>query len=230
MNEVKVAKQAINHQREEALRDAFLGMVRSPDGDFGALDRLGQASSDLESLQSIISNLKLSEQGKLAFETYPRLGEVKLEQLAALPPNSLGFAYAEHMQSNGLKPLSIKPSNNDYEFLGAHLTETHDIWHVVTGFNTNILGELKLEALYVSQFPHSRFWLALVTKNLLKTVLHDIEKSTEYMDELTEGWTTGKYAKPLFGIDWKTLWAKPLHQIREDLNLKSFYNLMKSAE
>ncbi len=207
-------------QREEILLSAFLEMVRASDGDFGVIDRLAQASSDLESLQLVINFLASNPQGKSAFERYPRVGEVDLERLALLPTDTLGYAYANHMIQNGLKPLKIKPSTNNYEFLGAHITETHDIWHVVTGFNTSIIGEIQLEAFYVSQLQFSRFWLALIAKNLLKTVVYDIEHSTEYMDAIAEGWMLAKPAKPLFGIDWKTLWQSSLNDIRDSLNIK----------
>lgn len=206
-------------QREEALLSAFLEMVRSPDGDFGVIDRLGAASADLESLQLLIQFLSNHPQGKSAFENYPRVGEVDLEQLALLPSNTLGYAYSQHMLKNNLKPLQIKPSSNSYEFLSAHLSETHDIWHVVIDADTSITGELKLEAFYVSQLPFSRFWLALVTKNLLKSVLYDIERSTEYMDAIAQGWILAKQAQPLFGIDWKLLWERSLHEIRNSLNI-----------
>jgi ubiquinone biosynthesis protein COQ4 len=210
-----------NPKREEMLLEAFLEMVRSPDGDFGVIDRLSQTSSDLGSLQMIIKALTNHPQGKAAFENYPRIGEVDLEQLALLPSETLGYAYANHMLQNGLKPLKIKPSNNDYEFLGAHITETHDIWHVVTGFNTNIIGEIQLEAFYVLQLQASRFFLALLTKNLLKTVIDDIERSVDCMDAIADGWVMAKQAKPLFGIDWKTLWSKPLNEVRDALNIKT---------
>ncbi|WP_271253961.1 Coq4 family protein [Pseudanabaena sp. Chao 1811] len=216
MTELLDAKQ----QREEALLSAFLEMVRSPDGDFGVIDRLAIASADSESLQLMIQSLSSHSQGKLAFETYPRVGEVDLEQLAILPKHTLGYAYAQHMFKNNLKPLQIKPSNNDYEFLGAHITETHDIWHVITGFETTIIGEIQLEAFYVSQMRFSRFWLALITKNLLKTVVYDIERSTEYMDAVSQGWLLAKHAQPLFGIDWKLLWEKPLTELRDSLNIR----------
>jgi ubiquinone biosynthesis protein Coq4 len=214
----------VKQQREELLLSAFLEMVRSPDGDFGVIDRLAQASSDLESLQLIINFLANEPQGKAAFANYPRLGEVDLEWLALLPSHTLGYAYANHMLQNGLKPLQIKPSSNDYEFLGAHITETHDIWHVVTGFNTNIIGEIQLEAFYVSQLQASRFWLALIAKNLLKSVVYDIERSAEYMDAIAQGWMMAKHAKPLFGIDWKSLWSTPLDEVRDVLNIKSSFN------
>ena len=207
-------------QREESLLSAFLEMVRSPDGDFGVLDRLGAASADLESLQLLIQFLSNDPQGKSAFENHPRVGEVDLEQLALLPSNTLGYAYAQHMLKNNLKPLQIKPSNNNYEFLSVHLSETHDIWHLIIDADTSITGELKLEAFYVAQFPFSRFWLALVTKNLLKSVVYDIERSTEYMDAVSQGWLLAKHSKPLFGIDWKLLWDQPLQEVRDSLNIK----------
>lgn len=207
-------------RREEALLSAFLEMVRSPDGDFGVIDRLAAASADLESLQLMIEFLSSHPDGKSAFETYPRVGVVDLEQLVLLPSHTLGYAYAQHMLQNNLKPLQIKPSTNDYEFLGAHITETHDIWHVITGSDTSIIGEIQLEAFYVSQIRFSRFWLALITKNLLKTVVHDIERSTEYMDAISHGWLLAKHAKPLFGIDWKLLWEQPLNEISNSLNIK----------
>ncbi|MFM7885783.1 MAG: Coq4 family protein [Pseudanabaena sp.] len=215
MTELLDAKQ----QREESLLSAFLEMVRSPDGDFGVIDRLAVASADLESLQLMIQSLSSHPQGKLPFETYPRVGEVDLEKLALLPSHTFGYAYAQHMLQNNLKPLQIKPSTNDYEFLGAHITETHDIWHVIIDADTSITGEIKLEAFYISQMRFSRFWLALITKNLLKTVVYDIERSTEYMDAISQGWILAKHAQPLFGIDWKLLWEKPLNEIRNSLNI-----------
>ncbi len=96
----------VKQQREETLLSAFMEMVRSPDGDFGVLDldRLAQATSDLESLHLMMKILSRDPQGKAAFENYPRLGEVDLEQLALFPSHTLGYAYAHHMIHNGLKP------------------------------------------------------------------------------------------------------------------------------
>ena len=82
----------VKQQREELLLSAILEMVRSPDGDFGVIDRLAQASSDLEGLQLIINFLSNEPQGKAAFANYPRLGEVDLDLLAQLPSHTLGYA------------------------------------------------------------------------------------------------------------------------------------------
>ena len=101
----------------------------------------------------------------------------------------------------------------------AHITETHDIWHVITGSNTSIYGEIKLEAFSFAQLYASRFWLALLAKNLLKSAVFNVENGVEYLDALTEGWLMAKQAKPVFGIQWNSLWENPLSDIRSSLNI-----------
>jgi ubiquinone biosynthesis protein Coq4 len=208
-----------NQQWEESVLSSFLDMVRAPDGDFPTLDRLIRAVSDRDSLLLMVELLSRHPQGKAAFENRPRLGNLDLVQLQNLPENTLGYAYADHLLSNGLKPLQAQEVESDFHFLNAHITETHDIWHIVTGCNTNILGEIQLEAFYVAQLEFSRFWLSLLAKNLLKAVVYDIELSTNYMEAIAKGWVMGKQAKPLFGIAWNTLWATPLSEVRESLNI-----------
>lgn len=206
-------------QWEQSLLSSFLDMVRASDGDFAVIDQMARASSDSESFQLMVKRLSRHPQGKKAFENRLSLGAIDLEQLRKLSDNTLGRIYAEHMFYNQLKPLQAKPAENEHHFLAAHITETHDIWHVVTGTKTDILGEIQLEAFYVAQLEVSRFWLALLAKNLLKSVVYDIETSTQYMEALTKGWLMGKKAEPLFGIDWNTSWETPIEQVRTSLNI-----------
>lgn len=206
---------------EESVLSSFLDMVRAPDGDFPTLDRLNRAVSDSHSFELMVELLCLHPQGKAAFENRPRLGDLDLVQLKHLPANTLGCVYAEHMIRNGLKPLQVEGEvENDFQFVSAHITETHDIWHILTGCNTDILGEIQLEAFYVAQLQVSRFWVSLLAKNLLKAVVYDIEVATKYMDAIALGWVMGKQAKPLFGIAWNTLWETPLTEVRNSLNIE----------
>ncbi|HYX13026.1 MAG TPA: Coq4 family protein, partial [Nostoc sp.] len=43
-------------------------------------------------------------QGKQAFERRSRLGDIDLQKLYRLPPNTFGYAYAEHLLKNNLQP------------------------------------------------------------------------------------------------------------------------------
>lgn len=65
----------------------------------------------------------------------------------------------------------------------------------------------------------------MIAKNLLKSVVYDIERSADYMDAIAQGWIMAKQARPLFGIDWKSLWSTPLDEVRDVLNIKSSFNL-----
>lgn len=199
--------------------ESILNFVKSGDGDFDCIEKLANALSDPDSLQKIIEFISRTPQGKQAFQKRPQLGNVDLQKLHRLPNNSLGYCFANHLLTNNLQPLQPKSVENDYQFFWAHITETHDLWHVVTGCNTNILGEIQLEAFYVGQLYASRFWLALIAKNLLKAVIYDIELSTIYMDAIAKGWTMAKQAKPLFGIEWNLLWETPLEEVRNSLNI-----------
>ena len=204
-------------QWEESVLSSFLEMVRAPDGDFPTLERLIHAVSDRHSFELMVELLSRHPQAKAAFENRPRLGNVDLLQLQNLSKNTLGHAYANHLLNNGLKPLQAQEVESDFHFLSAHITETHDLWHVVTGCNTDILGEIQLEAFYVAQLEVSRFWLSLLAKNLLKAVVYDVEISTNYMDAIAKGWVMGKQAKPLFGVPWNTLWETSLSEVRDSL-------------
>lgn len=208
-----------DRQWQDLAIESFLNIVKAPDGDFNAIARLSNALSDADSLKTMVEFLSRHPQGKQAFLERPRLENVDLQQLHQLPQNTLGYIYADSMLKNGLMPLQASSVNNDYQYLAAHITETHDLWHIVTGCNTNILGEIKLEAFYVAQLYASRFWLALLTKNLLKVVIYDIEVASQYMDAITQGWVMAKQAKPLFGIRWNTLWENPLEDVRTCLNI-----------
>ena len=212
----------VDGQWQNTLLESFINIVKAPDGDFGCIERLSKAANDAESLEIIVEFLSRYPQGKRAFESRPRLGNVDLKSLHQLPNNTLGYVYANHMIERNLTPLQASSADNDYQFLAAHITETHDLWHVVTGFETSIIGEIQLEAFYVAQLHASRFWLALLAKNLLKAAVFDVEVSTKYMDAITEGWQMAKQAKPLFGLEWNKQWNIPLEEIRTSLNIVQF--------
>ncbi|MEM9506929.1 MAG: Coq4 family protein [Cyanobacteria bacterium P01_E01_bin.35] len=204
---------------DELALTTFLEMVRARDGDLAVVAKLAQVLGDLDSMKSMKTFLKQHPEGEKAFQEYPRLGKIDLKQLHRLPNSSLGYIYSNHMLQRGFTPTQPKQVTNDYEFIGAHVSETHDIWHIVTGCDTDIIGEIRLEAFYVKQLRFSRFWLSLLVKNLLKTTIYQIENSEKYLDTITEGWLMAGKAKPLFGIQWNQLWHLPLEDIRASLNI-----------
>jgi ubiquinone biosynthesis protein COQ4 len=79
-----------------------------------------------------------------------------LEQLAALPECSLGQAYAASLARLGYDPnlhAGMEPGS-DAAYVVLRLSQTHDLWHVLTGFDTTVTGEIGLQAFHLTQFPY----------------------------------------------------------------------------
>lgn len=43
---------------------------------------------------------------------------------------------------------------NDVVYGELRLSQTHDLWHVITGFDTTVVGEIGLQAFHLTQFPY----------------------------------------------------------------------------
>lgn len=198
----------------------FIKLVQAPYGDFAGIGKLVEVTSDRHNLQQIVEFLAQDPSCQQALETRPLLGKIDLAQLHQLPPETLGYRYADHMLRNGFTPPPPgNQADNAYIFVGQHLGETHDIWHIVTGCDTDVAGEIKLQAFYIAQIYPSKFWMALLAKNILKTALEAAEDSHEHMEALVQGRALGKQAKPLFGIEWNQLWETPLSTLQAQLSI-----------
>lgn len=209
---------------QDCLLETFEETVKAPYGDFAAIGRLIAASHDAENLEQIINWLSQSPQARSALQKRITLGDIDLQALHRLSPNTFGYAYAEHMLGNGLQPIKLPVSGDDGNYLIAHLTETHDIWHTISGFDTSMVGEIKLQAFVTAQLRFSRFSLAMLAKNMLKTAIDAVEETEERLDAVTCGWSMGKQARPLFGVQWNTLWDMPLEQLRTEFNILPRYD------
>jgi ubiquinone biosynthesis protein Coq4 len=173
----------------------------------------GVASPKL--LQTIVDELRKDPRAARAFAARKRLGRPDLDTLARLPEDTLGRVFADHMRANGLSvdALPALAAHDDVEYFRAHMFETHDVWHVVTGFSTDLPGELGLQSFYLAQLP-GRFPAVLLGGGLLNTALFAWEERELRMREIVRGWLLGRRARPLFGADWASLWATPMDAVR----------------
>ena len=124
------------------------------------------------------------------------------------------------MSANGLVPEAIPSlaSTDDFSFLRAHLYETHDVWHVVTGFGTSWQAEIGLQAFYLAQLP-APLAGTLLAVGALRVAVYDMESRHAVMDDIARGWMLGKRARPLFGVRWNDLWSLPLEDVRAKLGI-----------
>ena len=160
-------------------------------------------------------------QGARALSEGVRLGPVDLLELKKLPEGTLGRVFAEHMIDNGLDPRAIPVPTfpaGDVRYVKTHLRETHDIWHVVTGFDTDVAGEIGLQAFYLAQLP-SRLSAVLIAMAFVHVATKNIEARDPIMHAVLRGWAIGKQARPFFGFEWAKHWKTPLVEVRELLGV-----------
>jgi ubiquinone biosynthesis protein COQ4 len=197
----------------KALR-GFLMLVRDPRdiaGVFSIVDAI-RTPADVQPMidwfeRDAVGRRALAERRKLVFDR---------DALGRLPEGTLGRAFADHLRVNGFDPSDFPalPVGTQHEFVSAHLYDTHDIWHVVTGFGTDVAGELGLQAFYLAQFP-SKLGVTLLAAGMLNTLgPQGFDDREHRMEEVVRGWLLGRASRSLFGAPWDELWALPLAEVR----------------
>jgi ubiquinone biosynthesis protein Coq4 len=149
------------------------------------------------------------------FESRPRFGPIVLADLEGLPHGTLGRVFADHCRARGLDPNLIQISPDDaVGWLLNHLYQTHDVWHVVTGWGNDLAGEVGLGGFYAAQLRSPAFFgymLALIFFNVISRRA-DLD---EVFAALSAGYRAGRAAEPLFGADWDALFPLPVDEVRQ---------------
>jgi len=154
---------------------------------------------------------------------------VDLDALAALPANTLGHAYAHFLRSRGFTPdVFDGPPPNVADprasYVIQRVRQTHDLWHVVTGHDTNPAGEVALQAFTFGQLQAPSTFI-LSTVGTLRGLR---EKPTLPRDVLA-AYLSGRRAEKLITFPWEDHWATPLTMVRAMLGLPLHPETTKAA-
>ncbi len=145
-----------------------------------------------------------------------------LDALLHCQPDSLGYVYAHQMHAKGFRAEDLYvdiPTDSETSYVEARLSQTHDIWHVITGFGASEIDELGLQAFHLPQFPYP-LAVALLSSSLMAVLLFAPEELPPLLEAIRMGWEMGHRAKPLFAQRWEEGWDKPLAIWREELNIQ----------
>jgi ubiquinone biosynthesis protein COQ4 len=158
--------------------------------------------------------LKVIEEKKL-------LEGFSLQELAKLPSGTLGHVYAHHMITQNLNPdFYPRPDKiTDETYVLLRVRQTHDLWHVVTGFDTSVLGEIGLQSFMLAQIG-SPVSILIVGSSILRCLFKNQERLFPLMDVVSKGWGMGREAQVLFPYDWEQAWNKDLNLVRKELDIR----------
>jgi ubiquinone biosynthesis protein Coq4 len=141
-------------------------------------------------------------------------GPIDLAPLATLPPGTLGRVFAEHCRERDIDPNLVQvPPDDEVGWFLNHLYQTHDVWHVVTGWGNDLAGEVGLGGVYAAQLGNPAFFGFMLSLIQLNVILRRADLG-EVFEAFAAGYRAGQRTRPLFGADWEALWPLPLDEVR----------------
>jgi ubiquinone biosynthesis protein COQ4 len=154
-----------------------------------------------------------------------RSDQVDFPALRALPADTLGFAYVDHLDRNGLSADSqAAPTrfvdSEERAFLVRRFRQTHDVWHALTGLGISGHEEVILHAFSWGQLRLPVSALVVVFGSLKHGLLEG--RFTAMRQVLVDAYRVGRAAKPLLPVYWERHWSEPLDRVRSDLHLAPF--------
>lgn len=172
--------------------------------------------------------LKTPTGGSIAFR-HQELAEIlsDSEYLARLPDGSVGRAYlqfttAENISAQGLIEDSRKgidegiDSVHPHAWYGRRLRDIHDLWHVLTGYGRDGLGEACLVGFSYAQTKSLGFGLIAIAGALK---LRKEIPGQPGARAVWEAYRQGRNAAWLPGEDYVRVLAEPLNAARARLNI-----------
>ncbi len=162
-----------------------------------------------------VRELGQTDEGRALFAQRPRIdsASVDLAALGRMPDGTLGREYIRFLTDNGITPdvFCDIPEVGDERaaYLVMRLRQTHDLWHVVTGYRPNVEGEILLQAFTFGQTRAPS--AALITS--LGTARYFALRPRHYA-RVRQAYRLGLRTRPLATFRWEDHWEKPLTELR----------------
>lgn len=147
--------------------------------------------------------------------------------LAAMPAGSVGRAYLDFiaerdLSAYGLAAESRKVPDSEidtahpYAWYARRLRDVHDLWHILTGYRTDALGEACVVAFSLPQTRSAGFGLIAAG-----VAIQFARARTGYpcARAVLQAWRRGRNSAWLPGLDYVALMAEPLEDARRRLGL-----------
>jgi ubiquinone biosynthesis protein COQ4 len=145
--------------------------------------------------------------------------------LAALPPGTLGRTYHEFLAEENLSAEGLveaskigprSPVDEDEALYRRRLREMHDLWHVLTGYGRDPLGEVCVVAFSFAQTGNLGF--AAISLIGMTNIARSL-KDQPIRRAVLEAWRNGRRAAWLPGEDWENLLGEKVEALRQRLRI-----------
>jgi ubiquinone biosynthesis protein COQ4 len=168
----------------------------------------------------IVTEFEAQAEGRELLRARPAIDceHVDLAALGRLPEGTLGQAYSAFLMSRNLTPEVFVPPrevrDENVRYLSQRMRQTHDLWHVLTGYDTDVIGEIELQAFMYAQLG-TPFSLAVALFGLGRAQ----PRSLALPLRVWAAYTRGKRAEPLAWRFWERHFGTQVADLRRMLQL-----------
>jgi ubiquinone biosynthesis protein COQ4 len=173
--------------------------------------------------------LVATSEGRRLLAARPCLVETLADsaQLAALPEDSFGAWYLRFMRGRGFDPMGLLEArergararvreDEAHEWFYDRINVMHDLWHVLTGYGTDELGEAALLAFSYPQLPNRSFPLLIGAAMLMGPKSWDLA----WPRYLWRAYRRGRRAVLLTAAPYEELLPLPIAEVRRRLRIE----------
>ena len=176
-----------------------------------------------------VKELMLSERGEALRASEPNLPEILDDHanLRKTPQGSLAHAYCDFMESEGLSAAGLvaehdrlgRPKYDDLvQWFGDRSRDTHDLFHVLTGYGRDALGEQCVLLFTHGQSPtHGHLLIGYAGSANIKKMVWG--SKAPVMGAVRQAKATGRGAPKLIEQPIRELLKQPVDEVRSFLNI-----------
>ncbi|MDQ3037792.1 MAG: ubiquinone biosynthesis protein COQ4 [Myxococcota bacterium] len=172
------------------------------------------------SYPSFLARFTLDDEGARLLRERPAIDSthVDFDALRALPETTLGGAYVRYLDANGLDPDLFQPPPGLPEipaYIGQRMRQVHDLWHVLTGYRTDVAGEVALQA-----FTYGQTGMTSSAVVALAASARFALTSPHLVRMALEGYRRGGKARFLASIRIEDHFARDLEELRAEWGIE----------
>jgi len=147
--------------------------------------------------------------------------------LGRFGPGTVGAAYREFREVRGFtaegladearKVAPLVDAEHPVIWYSRRIRDVHDIWHVLTGYETDALGEACVVAFSYAQTGNLGF--AFIGWGAAREIQREA-RSVPARRAVWQAYRNGRAARWLPGLDYEALFEQPLEVVRARLNIR----------
>ncbi|MCB9744298.1 MAG: hypothetical protein H6740_16995 [Alphaproteobacteria bacterium] len=173
---------------------------------------------DYEVYAQLAEHLRETDEGRRLLLERPSLEarDLDLEALRALPEDTLGRQIAQYYVDHGITPFhTAQPVEEEVDYLTKRYRETHDLHHLLTGYGTDVMGEMELQAFIAGNMGLQSAKLIPFLGYLgLITMEHRLMLPTSYYGRTLAAWRRGRRTRLLLSFPFEDYWETPVDALR----------------